>query len=49
MITKITNWIDAKIETCTAAEEPLLRELMDFIITELQKEVTEMREAHDEY
>jgi len=48
MITKITNWIDEKMGTCTAAEEPLLLELMSFIITELQKEVTEMKEALDE-
>jgi len=44
MISKITNWIDGKLETCTAAEEPLLRELIEFIITEMQKEAAEMRE-----
>ncbi|GEM_PF-3117441 len=48
MLTKITNWIDEKMETCTAAEEPLLREFIDFFITQMQKEVTEMKEARDE-
>ena len=48
MITKITNWIDENLETCTASQDIILRDLMDFIITELKKEVAEMREAQGE-
>jgi len=48
MITKIATWIYEKLGTCTAEEEPLLLELIYFMFTELQKEVTEMKEAQDE-
>jgi len=49
MLTKIATWIYEKMETCTAAEELLLRELIYFMVNEVKKEVMEMKEARDEY
>ena len=48
MITKITSWIEGKMETGTDSEQSLLLELTYFIIAQIEKEIAEKREALDE-